>query len=179
MRADFTTLPHFSVSSAMSLPNSAGESARSRPWLRALGTAVPVATGALATGRKSATHRAPLATIPQRLRRRLFPTSSISTQGHEIHGGHADSKRCNHLCPDCDHTHKQRQRGQRGDFFNNGAAHVTHPTVSENPTSSRLECAFSRPTLEKVLVSLVALIMERFNCTPNTRFIVNVSDCLS
>ena len=32
---------------------------------------------------------------------------------------------------------ERNQRGQRGDFFNNGAAHVTHPTVSENPTSSR------------------------------------------
>jgi hypothetical protein len=36
----------------------------------------------------------------------VVPTSSISTRGHEIHGGHDDSKRCNHLCPDCDHTHK-------------------------------------------------------------------------
>jgi hypothetical protein len=42
-----------------------------------------------------------------------------------------------------------------------------------------LECAFSRPTLGKALVSLVALVMERFNCTPNTRFIVNVSGCLN
>src|SRR6266403_4893098 len=31
----------------------------------------------------------------------------VALDGHEIHGGgHADSKRCNHLCPDCDHTHK-------------------------------------------------------------------------
>ena len=41
-----------------------------------------------------------------------------------------------------------------------------------------LECAFSRPTLGKALVSLVAPIMERFNCTPNTRFIVNVFQLL-
>jgi len=42
-----------------------------------------------------------------------------------------------------------------------------------------LECAFSRPTLGKALVPLVALVMERFDCTPNTRFIVNVTDCLN
>jgi hypothetical protein len=30
----------------------------------------------------------------------------VALDGHEIHGGHDDSKRCNHLCPDCDHTHK-------------------------------------------------------------------------
>jgi two-component system, sensor histidine kinase PdtaS len=34
------------------------------------------------------------------------------------------------------------------------------------------------PTPGKALVSLVALVMERFNCTPNTRFIVNESGCL-
>jgi hypothetical protein len=42
-----------------------------------------------------------------------------------------------------------------------------------------LECAFSRPTLGKALVPLVALVMERFDCTPNTRFIVNVSGYLN
>jgi hypothetical protein len=36
----------------------------------------------------------------------LSPTSSISTRSHETHGGRDDSKRRNHLCPDCDHTQK-------------------------------------------------------------------------
>jgi hypothetical protein len=30
-----------------------------------------------------------------------------------------------------------------------------------------LECAFSWPTRGKALVSLVALVMDRFNCSPN------------
>jgi hypothetical protein len=36
-----------------------------------------------------------------------------------------------------------------------------------------LECAFPGRPLGKALVSFVALAMERFNCTPNTRLIVN------
>ena len=36
-----------------------------------------------------------------------------------------------------------------------------------------LECAFPGRPLGKALVSFVALAMERFDCTPNTRLIVN------
>jgi hypothetical protein len=44
----------------------------------------------------------PLAGRAQQAARRLL----IVYLAHEINGGHDDSKRCNHLCPDCDHTHK-------------------------------------------------------------------------
>jgi hypothetical protein len=47
------------------------------------------------------------------------------------------------------------------------------------PKANEFACLNAPFAPGKALVSLVALVMERFNCTPNTRFIVNESGCLN
>ena len=58
----------------------------------------------------------------------MSPTSSLLKRRHDARRRPtAHSKRRDHLRPDRNHAQKQRQRGQCGGFFNNGADHVTYP----------------------------------------------------
>jgi hypothetical protein len=96
----------------------------------------------------------------------LSPTSSLLRRRDDARRRRAPhSKRRDHLRPDRNHAQKQRQRGQCGGFFNNGADHVTYSPRRERAVNIVRVMFYVKPAVARAFqLWRAGLLTRRRSC---------------
>ena len=96
----------------------------------------------------------------------LSPTSSLLRRRDDARRRRAPhSKRRDHLRPDRNHAQKQRQRGQCGGFFNNGADHVTYSPGREREVNIVRVMFYVKPAVARAFqLWRAGLLTRRRSC---------------